>query len=246
MKRKALIIYCDNTGSGKLPGPIFDNQNFRNFLTSKLGGQWYDHEILSLQNPTKQNVNNAINYELSNSDYTFIVFTGHGFMNLDDHNKQYIELLDANFSIFDLKTTAKRQTIIIDACRGLHSPLNEKRLKNFNEFINFSGQQSDTRLLFESAIMRADEGLTVLFAASENQTALDTIEGAAYLLSLLRVAEVWSNKNELNNILSISDVHNKAIPYLAANFQTIQNPKINIEKRNIHFPFAVKKSKFIV
>ena len=52
MNRKALIIYCTETNSGSLTGPRMDNKNIREYLKSDVGGQWYDNEIISLENPT--------------------------------------------------------------------------------------------------------------------------------------------------------------------------------------------------
>lgn len=240
MRRRALIIYCDDTSSGELPGPQFDNENYRNFLTSNLGGKWDDREILSLQNPTSSRIKQAIDGFLDGADYTFTIFTGHGFINTDENHRQYIEVLDGDISILSLKTTAKRQALIVDACRGFLSP-SESILKSFSEmFESFSGDQYSTRELFDRAVMRAEEGWTILFAASRNQSALDTANGAAYLLSLLKIAESWSEFDKRTSIIDLKVTHGRAKTYLSENFETIQIPSMNIEKRLISFPFAVK------
>lgn len=239
MRRKALIIYCSNTASGDLNGPIQDNLNFRTFLTSPLGGSWYPDEIISLENPTSVQVSSAITLSMINSDYTFVIFTGHGYIDTNNHH-QYIELRDKNISIQQLITDAPRQTMIIDACRGYHTPGEEDIYKALSEaYSNFQGV-NDTRKLFNDAVLNADEGLTILYAASENQTALDTNNGAAYLLSLLRVSRDWERFDNNTYVLAINYAHELAKTYISRNFPTIQKPTMIEEKRNVHFPFAVK------
>lgn len=240
MKRRALIIYCDDTASGELSGPPFDNEHYRSFLTSNLGGRWEDSEILSLPNPKASLVTRAVKEFLNGADYTFTIFTGHGFLNSDENNRQYLEVADGDISILNLRTTAKRQTLIIDACRGFHSP-SEAILKGFSEvYEHLTGDPYSTRLMFNNAVMRAEEGWTVLYAASRNQTALDTDNGAAYLLSLLHTAENWEEIDKKNNIIGLKVIHDYAKIYLSENFETIQIPSMNKEKRLRYFPFAVK------
>ncbi len=240
MKRRAMIIYCDNTPSGELYGPPQDKINYCNFLQNNLGGKWDSNEILPLPNPTSVEVLKEKNIFFKGADYSFIIFTGHGFLNIDDRNRQYVELLNDNIPITNLITTAKRQTMIIDACRGYYSPTKEM-LKGLTEsFEYFSGDPFSTREIFDRAVLRAEEGLTVLYAASKNQTALDTDNGAAYLLSLLRIAELWEDNDKKSNILDLKVTHDFAAKYVKTHFDTIQIPTMNREKRLRHFPFAVK------
>ena len=239
MKRRALIIYCDNTSSGELTGPPCDNEHYRSFLTSNLGGAWEENEILSLSNPSAALVYKAVRQFMSGADYTFTIFTGHGFLNLDENNRQYLEVKDDDISILSLRTNAIRQTLIVDACRGYHSPTVET-IRGFSEiYEHFTGDPFTTRQIFDRAVLRAEIGWTILFAASRNQTALDTDNGAAYLLSLLRIAENWEKLDKKNNIIGLKVVHDNAKIYLSNNFETIQVPSMNREKRLKYFPFAV-------
>lgn len=239
MKRRALIIYCTDTDSGHLNGPKYDNDNLRYHLTSNLGGNWRDDEILSLPNPTSQQVFIAVTQFLNDADYTFTVFSGHGYINTNDNNRQYLELSNTDISILNLKTTAQRQSLIIDACRGYYTPAKAITKGFADVYENFTGQGS-TRQLFDTAVNRAEGGWTVLYAASKNQTALDTGNGGAYLLSLLKIAKSWEESDRINNTLTLNISHSIAKVYLHSNFETIQDPIMNEEKRLIHFPFAVK------
>lgn len=241
MIRRALIIYCNNTRSGKLAGPSQDNQNFREYLTSSLGGYWYDEEILSLPNPSSIKIYEAINSFLNGADYTFVIFTGHGFIDIDNNMQQNIELSDKRIPISKLRTNAKRQTLIIDACRGYFSSFRILS-KAFGDISDSFIIKENTRKMFDYSVLNAEEGLTILYAASENQTALDTNVGAAYLLSLLEVAKNWKEYDIQYNILPLNVAHEHAQDYLSENFETIQIPSKNSEKRRNYFPFAVKMS----
>jgi len=239
MTRKALIVYCDNTESGKLPGPSADNQNLRTHLTSPLGGDWYDSEIISLNNPTKLQVLQSIR-TIGVADYSFVVFSGHGYINTADNHKQYVELSDGDLSISNLVSNSKRQTIIIDACRGYYSPTTQMFSKGLSgTFENFSGRQS-TRKLFDHHLNNCEEGLSVMYAASKNQSASDSDKGGAYLFSILKVCEIWAQNDSKKQKFSIRDAHNSGIIYMNKNFETKQKPTMHAEKRMRYFPLAVK------
>ncbi len=206
------------------------------------GGDWRKSEIGFLRNPTVLKVKNAVNTFLKNSDYTFVVFSGHGFINTDENNRQYVELLNGDISIRSLITNAPRQTIIIDACRGYYSPQKESLLEKYSaltgdveHFEKFS-----TRALFDKCVLQAEKGLTVLYAASRNESALDTPSGGAYLFSLLSYAQAWAQTNSRYSFLPLRTAHVRAKKLMLATFDTIQKPSMNSEKRINYFPIAVK------
>jgi len=239
MNRRALIIYMTNSPSGKLDGPIHDYENLHFFLTNNLGGNWYDYEIISLENPTKEQLKEEIS-EMAGCDYAFVVFTGHGALE-ERTRRQYIELMDGIVSIRELFVNCKRQTIVIDACRGYFL-----KCELMEAIGSLSGkphyEETSTRKLFDNALAKTEEGLTILYAASENQSALDTSLGAAYISSLINVAEEWGDAYNEENTLSIKKAHENAIDYMYDNYDTKQIPTMNKEKKLRHYPFAVKYS----
>lgn len=241
MSRRALIIYCDNTPSKPLVGPIADRNNFFRFLTSPLGGSWDEGEIVPLRNPTITRVKNAIR-RLNGADYTFIIFTGHGEVRQKSiNNIQYLELSDGDISVLELRSTAPKQTIIVDACRGYAKDTDiefAKAMEHLEES-GFAGRES-TREIFDSWLNQCENGLVVLYAASEDETALDTPNGAAYLLSLLICAEAWAETDKKYSVLPLNIVHEWAVAFVSENFETIQVPEIKGQKRRNFFPFAVK------
>ncbi len=244
MIRRALIVYCDNTYSGALPGPEKDKDNFVRFLKTNLGGQWYDDEIKSLRNPTKIQLQQAIDIFLSGADYTFTIFSGHGCINTSHNNLQYCELSDGEVSINKFKTNAKRQTLIIDSCRGLEAFESSEIIKSILETKMFTKGLS-TRHIFESETMSCEVGWSILYSASEDESSRDSKDGGVYLLSLLAVAELWGEKFNSELSLPLDKAHELATKYLKENFPTIQQPFIEPEKRLKFFPFAVKNKRLI-
>lgn len=244
MIRRALIIYCDNTLSGKLPGPIKDEENYTEFLTSYLGGEWYTGEIRSLNNPPKLKIEEAIQKFLNGADYTFIIFSGHGCINQLDNNAQYFEVSDGDISIRKLITDAKRQTIIVDSCRKLEKFISEEMTKSILETKIFSAGAS-TRNIFNKEVLSAEAGLSILYSSSEDQSAKDSEDGGIYLLSLLAIAKEWGNRYSNEFSIDLKTAHNLAAEYLNQHFNTIQVPVMESEKRTKYFPFAVKNKRLI-
>ncbi len=62
---------------------------------------------------------------LSGADYTFMVFTGHGFIDeINGRKHQFVELKDGDILVQTLRTKSLRQTLIVDSCRGFLFRLN--------------------------------------------------------------------------------------------------------------------------
>ena len=236
MIRRALIIYCNNTFSGPLPGPAKDNENYINFLTSSLGGEWERNEIRSLSNPTALLVEQIKQIFLNDADYTFVIFTGHGCINTQHQNLQYAELSDGNISILKLKTNAPRQTIIFDSCRGFEQFESDEITKAIEESTKMFATKRSTRQLFDNAVSKCEQGISVLYAASEDQSASDSKDGALYLSALIRVAEDWEESETKANILPINVAHNRASLFINENALSIQVPEMVPDKRKNNFP----------
>jgi hypothetical protein len=238
MIRKALIIYCDDTESGPLVGPQADNTHVREHLTSKMGGEWYEREMVSLNNPTIKQVKHAVSTHLADADYTFTVFSGHGGVN-SINKRQYLELADGDIPISDLTSNSKRQTLIIDSCRGFYTPAPRLFSKSLDAALESLSKPS-TRKIFDLELAACEEGQTILFAASVNQTARDSNRGGAYLFSILRVSELWYDSTSNVQKFSLKDAHDRGVRYMNVHFSTTQTPVIEPEKRRNFFPLAVK------
>lgn len=240
MNRKALIIYCTNTESGKLVGTDKDNDNIRKFLISDVGGQWKNDEVISLRDPTAHEIEQCLAEEFENVDYSFIVFSGHG--GIDEGNSQdYLEVKDCDIPISMLISSAPKQALIIDACRSYYRRMESSLQKSFSNLNESIYIPQKNRITFDKAVNQAEEGLTILYSASENQSSLATDRGSAYIYSLLSICKEWERNHTNNNVLDLKDAHRLACEYLKKNFHTIQKPIMNIEKRKNYFPIAVKR-----
>ena len=239
MNRKALIIYCTETDSGVLLGPSMDNDNIREYLKSDVGGQWYDDEIISLENPTIGKVRRCIANKFDDADSSFIVFTGHG--GIDETDKQdYLEVVDGDMPLSTLISPAPRQTLIIDACRGYYDRISDSLQKSFSNINEYFSGHPNTRIIFDRAVCQAEEGLSVLYSASANQSSLDTNKGGAYLYSLLSICKEWEEVAKgKEGYMDLKNAHEIACEYLRDNFVTIQKPAMNKEKRKFYYPIAV-------
>lgn len=241
MKRKALIIYCTDTPSGELNGPIYDCKNMTAYLTSCLGGAWESNEIIPLHNPTIGKVRSVIKNEFQDLDYSMVLFSGHGFINTED-GCQYLEMMDGDAIINILKTGAPRQTAIIDACRGYERAISDSTLKMFSAMneSDDSVKKKICRQLFDDRVMEAERGISVLYSASENESSVDTPKGAVYISSLIAACKEWEKNDSLLHVLSIKGAHLRAIDYMNRHFMTDQNPMMAEEKRRRYFPLAIK------
>lgn len=246
MERRALIVYCDDTPSGKLFGPPVDYINYKNFLTSPLGGAWEEYEIDKIQNPTYDQLIDKMSF-LEGADYTFVIFTGHGdIVQCQDLCKQYVELNDQNIWIKKLFSKAPRQTLIIDACRTyryVEMPMLRQASINTESVENFSLKTKVIyRRIFDNAVLRAPEGITILYATQKGAVADDSRTGAVYLSSLIGGAKNWSKHDHDSCVLPLNEANEYAKKYIEFHYESKQEPTMNLSKRTIFYPFAVKLS----
>ena len=239
MTRKALIIVCPGVvnARGYLPGTIVDANNYERFLYSYYGGDWYSYEIEVLTNPTSSTVKDKV--KKIDSDYSFIVFSGHGGTgNLDD--RMYIDLIDEDIAITDLKTNSKWQTIIIDSCRTIfRQVLNEMELKAFSD--RSIGIISDARKKFDNHLQICEEGIITIYACAKGQAAgEDGQVGGVFSSSLIKVGRNWGKTSGVNSILDLSDAFDSAVNIMNIDFVTTQQPELNAGRRKYYFPFSVR------
>ena len=115
--------------------------------------------------------------------------------------------------------------------------------KSFSNVYEYFSGHPNTRIIFDRAVSQAEEGLTVLYSASANQSSLDTNKGGAYLYSLLSICKEWEEDVKgKEGYLDLKNAHEIACEYLRDNFLTTQKPAMNMEKRKFYFPIAVNAS----
>jgi hypothetical protein len=75
--RRAVLIGCPGEGQNFLKGVQQDLYDMKEFLSSERGGKFYPDEIVSLFNPTLDEVTAAIHSTAA--DYMYVYFSGHGY-----------------------------------------------------------------------------------------------------------------------------------------------------------------------
>jgi hypothetical protein len=142
MRRQAIII-GNNTGKDApkfLKGVNLDLANYKNYLISQGGGSWTDlFEIQILHNKTRTEILHAIRN--CNTDYAFVVFTGHGYYKTND-NQTYVCVADGEISEDELRVrSAAKQSLILDCCRE------KVTIQSAKQSFNATGEQLSTPIL---------------------------------------------------------------------------------------------------
>ena len=259
MKRKAILIESSNVdGQQDLPGARVDVKNWRSFLKSDLGGAWLDSEIVTLNKPYSQDVDESL--KVDSDCYSLVVFSGHGSDGKILLNERWA---NNGYSIANLKPRGNKGTVIIDSCRGVAEVMNFSLAKAAfaNEsghavalhahhgravifasastlsesILNRAGIQTP-RQKWENALAKDSNGVVQMLACSKGQDANEDPEAGGYYTSLLiQSADLWAINGSSATIHTTKDAHDYAASKLPENQQ-----KPEYSPSWLNFPFAVK------
>lgn len=237
VRRKALIVGCPDNA---IPGVRVDMRNYREFFKSMSGGLWYEKEITTLESPTESDLQKALD-ALKNADYSIVVFAGHGAY-VTSKRTTMLELR-ANVAVdeYVLKFGAPRHTVIIDACR---KPVKETLLEEFRKSVlamDSASQPELSRYAFDSQVRKCTPDLAVMYACSIGQGAGDSaLQGGTYSSALLSEARAWGSDltNRGKTVLSISEIHERAVPLVTRLRAGQQTPDAVFPRTVPRFPFA--------
>ena len=248
MTRHALIIAVPGVKGekGYLAGTEIDEICYRNFLYSKVGGDWYESEIQTLINPTIAQIKSKISEARNkNYDYSITAFSGHGCVN-GITNLMYINVKDGNLPETELYVNSKWETIIIDACRVVtYSQVGTALLNKSIEEGLLAGIPN-ARKLYEDYITRCDEGRIIVYSCKINQAAQDDAKkGGAFLSSLIKAGINYGKTNGNHQVQDILDAFNEGKEIMKVYFpKTSQDADVQSKtKRKFWFPFALRPSK---
>lgn len=239
MKRKALII--GNTGNEDefLLGVSKDVNNYKKFLLSNQGGKWYDNEIYTSLDETKQEVEAKIN-KIKNeyNDFVFIVFTGHGsFSQLKKCRKLYIN--DDYVYESDLIYSSKKQITVIDTCAGIENDISVENLFESTAMDSFRNIASlNHRQVYENDISQCLDQQNILYACDIDESSADTSKGGLFSSYLIETAY----KNTTLSILDTQSTYIKTEQLVQSDPRTKQNPQyFNSSRYSKKLPFSIKK-----
>ena len=201
MKRRALLF----GNSDGLSGVKVDLENYLRFLTSDIGGKWFDTEILIEMNPTRSGLLNKISYLKTEApDYAFVVFSGHGAYikgTVLEINK-YGEYIHES----ELRNISSRQISIFDCCRNVSS-VSLSDSKFFGKLASLNESQKYLREIYNTRIMQAIAQQVSLYACSVGESSYETNEGGIYSNCLL--SSVNPSRNEQFKLVGVAQEESK-------------------------------------
>lgn len=246
VNRQALLIGCPGKRGtdSYLGGVARDLDNYNRFLRSPLGGAWYSHEVVALDDPRAGAVRAAIQ-NLKSADYSLVLFSGHGYYSAQKRSTIVCLSGDDEMDSAELRAGAKKHTLILDCCRIVSKTvLAEDTLAKMDSMAR-TLSTSDCRIYYDRAISECPSGLVVLHSCDINETAGDdSRRGGYYAYSLIDVAEKWgeSNKTDLSkqySTLRIPRAHDGASDAVRRLTSNRQNPQIEKPRSEPYFPFAI-------
>jgi hypothetical protein len=221
-------------------GVLRDIDNYYAYLSSNHGGAWNsetvgnsDAELYKKLNITKKQLITYINYFNTISDYSVLIFAGHG-----RYDDKYGQILRVNphedIALADLRLTTSRQLLIMDCCRKrgrepLLESLNSERMR-LESFANTRWLYRDR---YDKQLQGSIKGTIELYACSINEYANDCNLGGYFSYQLLKQAQGRHDK-------SIFQDFNDAKPEVQRMSRQLQNPVIAKPRMEGNtFPFYI-------
>jgi len=129
-------------------------------------------------------------------DYSFVVFSGHGFLNEGD-GKTYICVADGYISEDELDTLLEKQTLILDCCReydnlseSFESFLGDIVKSEITKAFSTTRRIINARNKFERALNESTNGKFVGYACLVNQTSADNPQSGGLFSTALLYAGI--------------------------------------------------------
>ena len=232
MIRRAILI-GNNSGHSAptvLKGVDKDLINYRNYLKSGIGGGWLtESEVVILHNCSKREILSTIRN--CYADYSFVVFSGHGFINSND-NLTYICTSDGYLSEYDLKTRMSKQTLILDCCREISV------MENFTGDVAQSFEKGgrtalasvyrtiiNARQKFDLALANSSEGMFTGYACLTDQFSGDyPNSGGVFSSALITAGMQFGSKDNYNTWLPVRAAFKNAAKIMSSDPFSPQNP----------------------
>jgi hypothetical protein len=239
MKRKAFIIlgYCEEL-SLKISKC---GDMYQRYFSFNMGGAWENNEIHILKEPNISDLKQIVNEE--KPDYAVIVFIGHG-ANQDD--RQLFQLnKDTIIQAGQFTLDVPKQLIIVESCRDIQENITFTRIKDSKPKFKQGGSlppmpigREHARKRFDTALSKTENGTSICFACSKDESAIDFCFSNALLYNSMQ----WHESTSPKVTLSISEIMQPTITevnrLIKVNHNEEQLPEL-IGKGN--FPFVVNK-----
>jgi len=144
--RRALLI--SNPGEARdenhCLGVYVDIKNHQRFLASAEGGGWAPSEIEPpMDRPSTAELRLKI-AELARYDYTFIMFTGHGWYSSSTRDRILILGNGEEIPSKELLKYAKKRVLILDCCQQVHQ---ESYIEKLGRMVSFATEATIPRVM---------------------------------------------------------------------------------------------------
>lgn len=197
MKRRALLIgyTAEDSEEATLGGVRIDLNKYKNYLMSIRGGAWNSSEIITLEGPTKAELNRHIRNLIADEvDLAFTVFSGHGdFDDVEHQCRSFLLNKNEMFLEKDIAGIAKQQILICDSCanRRGESAL-ESLQKVRNSLQSLIEEKNEEKIIarkkYEDWCRLSSPQIIRLYAAKVG-TSADDRNGGVYTSSLIETLE---------------------------------------------------------
>lgn len=249
-KRALLISNPGEQGAENYARGVYvDIRNYERFLNSPQGGAWESNEIETMGRPDKGEVKLKI-AEFARYDYTFVMFTGHGWYSAPDKDRILELRKGEEIASQDLLRYAKKRVLIMDCCQVVQA---ESLLEKAARMVLFASERRTPRTpsreacrkLFLKGIENAPGGAVTISSCDIDERSWDSdSSGGRYNSSLIGCAEAWADREAERHgaseeSLSIVEAHVAAAALTRERSNGVQNPTIEKAKSEPYFPFAV-------
>ena len=237
--RKAVLIGGhDEHSEAPSDGVVHDIAAWRAYLTSPLGGKWYDSEIHEVTSGKKEDIAAELNWAKS-SDISLLCFSGHGYLDQNADGVAVTKMMindNLVLSERDLNVGTKWCMAIMDCCRRVAAqPEGATEDLLLREFCKWPDQ--NTRIIYEHAFRNCEYGFVRVYSADVNEAAGDDI---SFTRELIKTAKKTID-NCADGILNIRDaVKILGTVVYGSGIDEQQHPVYRGGRRLGHFPFAVR------
>jgi hypothetical protein len=215
--------------------------NYAIFFQTNAGGAYESNEVVVINEPIVNDLERL--YGELILDFCICVYIGHG-ATLDDN--QLIQLnRDEIIRVGQLALVSKKQLIILESCRSLIDRVSimdfTERLPKFRLGGTFKLpiKRSEARIIYDFAITKSHEGLSICYACSKGQYAIDFI----FSTKFLEFSFNWhSNRENTGEILLVKELMSFISDpvFQVVNKSTEYEQDVDFEG-DANFPIAVNK-----
>ena len=243
LTRAAILIESSNIPrESDLPGARLDVTNWRQHLCSDYGGAWDAAEITILNTPTWASLKGLLSQH-SNTDYVFIIFSGHGYHVVGkDIDETRICLTGSDeIPVASVNPGNPRCTFVVDSCRGVvrEEDLSVPKIAMESLMQKTASSRDAYRRTFDQAIQQCERGVIRLYSCDLEESAHESSRSGGYFSTfLMACCDNWHDRTSERSYYPMDLAHRCAAGRTTGKVPQ-QHPQYEGGRRRKHFPLAV-------